>query len=55
MSSLVKIISDVIKTKNFDEGTRSQAAEIILTLAEHIPAILRKTQEIKTEFFPTLV
>ena len=30
---LVKIVSDIVKMKDFDEGTRSQAAEVVLTLS----------------------
>jgi hypothetical protein len=28
--------------KDFEEGTRSQATEVVLTLAEQVPAALRK-------------
>ena len=55
ISQLVKIISDIIKMKDFEEGTRSQATEVVLTLAEQVPATLRKEQAIKTEFYPALI
>jgi hypothetical protein len=52
---LVKIISDIIKMKDFEDGTRSQAAEVILTLAEQVPATLRKEQAVKSDFYPALI
>lgn len=52
---LVKIVSDIVKMKDFEEGTRSQAAEVVLTLAQQVPATLRKVVEVKTEFFPALI
>lgn len=55
ISQLVKITSDVVKMKDFEEGTRSQAAEIVLTMAEQVPALLRKESMIQTEFFPALI
>ena len=54
-SKLVKIVADLVKMKDFDEGVRSQACEIIMHLAEEVPAILRKISDVKTEFFPALV
>lgn len=52
---LVNIISDVIIMTDFEEGTRSQAAEVVLTLASQVPATLRKVPVMKTKFFPALV
>jgi hypothetical protein len=39
---LVFLVSEIIKNKSFEDGTRSQAAEIVLTLAKEVPATLRK-------------
>ena len=52
---LVTIVSEIITAKDFEEGTRSQAAEVVLTLASQSPATLRKLSEAKTAFFPALV
>lgn len=52
---LVSIVSEIMKLKDFEEGTRSQAAEVVLTLASQSPATLRKLKEAKTLFFPALV
>lgn len=52
---LVTIVSGIIKTKDFEDGTRSQAAEIVLTLAKEVPAGLRKMGEMQSEFVPALV
>ena len=41
--------------KDFEEGTRSQAAEIVIALSMEIPATLRKIPEMKTDFVPALV
>ena len=54
-AQLVSIVSDVITTTEFEEGTRSQAAEVVLTLASQVPATLRKIAAMKTSFFPALV
>lgn len=54
-ADLVNIISDVIMMSDFEEGTRSQAAEVVLTLANQVPATLRKLPAMKTKFFPGLV
>jgi hypothetical protein len=55
ITQIVKIISDIIKMKDFEEGTRSQAVEVVLTMAEEIPATVRKEAGIKTDFFPALI
>mgnify|MGYP006095179923 CR=1 FL=1 len=52
---LVEIVSQIITAKDFEEGTRSQAAEVVLTLASQSPASLRKLTQAKTLFFPALV
>jgi hypothetical protein len=41
--------------KNFEDGTRSVATEVILTLASQMPASLRKADETKTMLIPALV
>lgn len=52
---LITIASDIIITKDFEDGTRSQAAEVVLTLASLVPATLRKLSVMKTKFFTGLV
>lgn len=47
-------MADTAKTSHFDERTRSQALEIVLTLAEMVPAAIRKVPEIKTDLFPAV-
>lgn len=54
-ADLINIISDVILMQDFEEGTRSQAAEVVLTLAGQVPATLRKIPAMKNKFFPGLV
>lgn len=41
--------------KNFEDGTRASAAEVVLALAQNLPASLRKIDETKTMFFPALI
>ena len=41
--------------KNFEDGTRSTATEVILALSSQMPASLRKIDESKTMFIPALV
>lgn len=50
----MKIISDVVRAKDFETGTRTQASEIVLNLTEHMPAMMRKVPEMKSEFFPAI-
>ena len=54
-AELIKIMSEVINMKDFEEGTRIQACEVVVTLASQVPATLRKIKETKTMFFPALV
>ena len=54
-AQLVTILSDVITMTDFEDGTRTQAAEVVLTLAGQVPATLRKIPDMKTKFFPALV
>ena len=42
IQKLIFVISEVIKNRQFEDGTRQSALEIIGTLAENIPPILRK-------------
>ncbi|CDW84107.1 importin beta- [Stylonychia lemnae] len=52
---LLFVISQIIQNKSFDDSIRQSALEIISTLAEDIPTLLRKHQnELKTHFFPAL-
>ena len=41
ITKVVQIVSDIVKMKDFEDGTRSQAAEVVLTLAEEVPATVR--------------
>jgi hypothetical protein len=40
---------------NFENTTRASACEIVLTLAQQMPASLRKVEETRTMLFPALV
>ena len=52
---LVLILSHIIKNTDFEEGTRSQAAEMVMVLSTEVPATLRKIPAMKSEFVPALV
>ena len=52
---LVKLVSEVCSHTDFEDGTRSAAIEVLLSLSAEMPAALRKIQETKTLFFPALV
>ena len=52
---LVELASEVCSHKDFEDGTRSAAIEVVLSLSEAMPAALRKLEETKTLFFPALV
>ena len=51
----MKIVSDLVRAKEFELGTQSQAIEIILNLSEKIPAFMRKINEMSQDFVPALV
>jgi len=55
LQTLVKIISDIVRAKDFETGTRTQASEIVLNLTDDMPAMMRKVSEMKSEFFPAIV
>lgn len=52
---LVNVISQVMIQKNFENGTRSAATEVVLALSREMPASLRKVEETKSMFLPALV
>jgi hypothetical protein len=55
VSKLVYVISEVIKNRDFEDNTRQSALEIIGTLGESLPPILRKNlEDLKTHLFPAL-
>jgi importin-5 len=53
-NQLVNVISQVIAQKTFEDGTRSVATEVILALAQQMPASLRKLEETRSMFLPAL-
>lgn len=54
-NQLVNVVSQVMMQKTFENGTRAAAVEVILALAQNLPASLRKIDETKTLFIPALV
>jgi hypothetical protein len=52
--TLVDVISQIMINKDFENGTRSSAKEIILALAEKAPGLVRKIENVKTQFYPAL-
>jgi hypothetical protein len=53
-SVLVNVVSEIMLNKDFEDNTRSSAKEILLSLADKAPAMVRKIENVKTEFFPAL-
>lgn len=51
---LVDVISQIMLNKEFEDGTRSNAKEILLSLADKAPAMVRKIENVKTQFYPAL-
>lgn len=51
---LVNVVSQIMENTDFDEETRSIATELVCSIAEQYPALLRKTAEVQTKFFPAL-
>lgn len=55
MQKLIFVCSDVMKTDTFDLSTRQSALEIISTLVEANPKLVRDQQaSLKDNFFPAL-
>lgn len=54
-SKLIFVVSEVIKNREFEDNTRQSALEIIGTLAETLPPLLRKhSEDLKNHMFPAL-
>ena len=53
-SQILTIVSEIMKEQGFDNGTRSSALEIINSLAEAYPSMMRKAPEVQEKFFPSL-
>ena len=52
---LIFVCSEVMKNKNFEDGTRESALEIIGSVAEAHPKLLKENVEkMKEQFFPSL-
>lgn len=52
---LIFVCSEVMKNKNFEDGTRESALEILGSVAEAHPKLLKEnTEQMKTQFFPSL-
>jgi hypothetical protein len=52
---VVKVVSDIARNDEFDDATKSQACEIVLNMTEKMPAVMRKVNEVKTDFWPALM
>jgi len=52
--TLVDVVSQIMLNKDFEEGTRSSAKEIVLALAEKAPGFVRKIESVQTQFYPAL-
>jgi hypothetical protein len=55
VAKLIFVIAEVIKNRDFEDSTRQSALEIIGSLAETTPQLLRKqTEDCKNHLFPAL-
>ena len=55
VQKLIYVISEIIKNRQFEEATRQSALEIISTLAENMPPILRKhSDDLRDHLFPAI-
>lgn len=53
-TTLVEVVSQIMLNKDFEDGTRSSAKEILVSLAEKAPGMVRKIEGVKTQFYPAL-
>jgi Importin repeat len=51
---IVSICSQVMENKDFEDGTRGQAEEMVCVLTEMYPALMRKTTEVASMFIPAM-
>jgi importin-5 len=51
---LVSICSQIMENKELENGTRSQAEELVCVLATMYPALMRKSDEVRTQFVPAM-
>ena len=54
-AKLLNITAQVAQQKTFEDGTRSSAIEVVLSLSSTMPAPIRKAAETKTILFPAFV
>jgi len=54
-SQLLNVISQIMLQKQFEDATRAAAVEVVVSVAREVPACLRKSEEVKTMFFPNLI
>jgi hypothetical protein len=52
---LIFVASEIMMNTDFEVQTRTSANEVILTLADHMPAALRKADQTKEKFLPALL
>jgi len=55
VSQLLTVISQVMDASALEDGTRSSAVEVILSLTVEMPAPVRKAPETASMFFPALI
>ncbi|CAI2376389.1 unnamed protein product [Moneuplotes crassus] len=53
-TTLVDVVSQIMLNTDFEDGTRSSAKEILLSLANKAPGVVRKLDNLKTDFYPAL-
>jgi hypothetical protein len=55
VGQLIYVVSEVIKNRDFEDATRQSALEIVATLAEVLPPLVRKeTDQLKNHMFPAI-
>ena len=52
LPSVMPFAINIMKDKSFEDGTRQTALELLLTLAEASPSMMRKTQDFCTQIIP---
>lgn len=54
ITQIITIVAQIMNTPEFEADTRSIASEFVCSIADSYPALLRKTDGVKSEFFPAL-
>jgi len=51
---IITLCADIMENKDLEQETRNLSTEFVCIIAEMYPALLRRTEEVQTRFYPAL-